>query len=144
MPKNPSQPSSYQAPYPLAMIICEGIWYDPSSTKRTLLGCLSGLSFPEFPASHPLIAVHVAMTDGRGQIPVTLRLVHADEENEPIVASEELIVDFQDPTMEIEIDFEIRWCTFERPGEYRFQLFCGNDFLLERRLDVNQIPEGPS
>jgi hypothetical protein len=53
----------------------------------------------------------------------------------------ELIVHFQDPTMEIEIEFEVQECTFERPGEYRFQLFARNEFLLERRLVVNLISE---
>ena len=141
MPDDSPQPMAYQAPYPLAMIICEGIWHDPSSSKTTLLGCLSVLYVREFPATHPLIAVHAAITDGRGQIPITLRLVDADEEDEPIFTSEELIVDFQDPTMEIEIDFEVQGCTFEKPGEYRFQLFAGNEILLERRFGVNQIPE---
>ncbi len=131
----------YQAPYPLAMIICEGIWHDPNSGKRTLLGCLSVLNVRKFPATCPVIAVYAAITDGRGQIPITLRLVDADEEDEPILISEELIVHFQDPTMEIEIEFEVQECTFERSGEYRFQLFARNEFLLERRFVVNLISE---
>src|SRR5438128_5805721 len=83
MPDDSSQPMGYQAPYPLAMIICEGIWHDPNSGKRTLLGCLSVLNVRKFPATRPVIAVYAAVTDGRGQIPITLRLVDADEEDEP-------------------------------------------------------------
>jgi hypothetical protein len=34
--------------------------------------------------------------------------------------------------------------TFRSPGEYRFQLFCGDSPLMERRLLVRQVQPRPS
>jgi hypothetical protein len=28
-------------PYPLAMVVCDAIWLDPATGKRTILGCFS-------------------------------------------------------------------------------------------------------
>lgn len=92
---------------------------------------------------HRLITVYAALTDGRGKVKVVLQLVDADGENEPIFRGE-LDVDFVDPRMVAEIDFVMGGVTFPAAGEYRFQLFAGEDFLMERRLVVNQIPGGES
>ncbi len=125
-------------PIPLAMVVCDAIWVDPSTGKRTILGVFSEIGASVFPAVHPLIAVHVDLTDGQGAIPIKLQLLDVDEEGEPIHVAEEQ-VEFPDPRTIITMAVHMAEIAFPRPGEYRLQLFARNEFLMERRLFVRQV-----
>ncbi len=127
-------------PYPLAMVICDAIWRDPGTGKRVLLGLFSMLQVREFPATHPMMAVHVALTDGHGKVKMRLRLVDANEEGQPLFEGVEE-VDFADPMTIAEIDFGITNIRFEMPGEYRLQLLAGDEPLMERKIFVIQAPQ---
>jgi hypothetical protein len=135
--------ATFQPPYALAMVICDAIWKDPGSGKRTILGCFSTILAQKFPASHPILAVYVAVTDGHGKVPLSLRLVDAkDDENTLFSADGE--GQFPDPRAVLELDFHIPGLVFPEPGEYRFQLWAGDEMLITRRLAVTQIPLPPS
>jgi hypothetical protein len=79
--------------------------------------------------------VYLALTDGRGRTPLTLRLIDAEEEGPPVFTVE-ATVDFPDPTQVVEGAFTCQRLQFERPGEYRLQLLAAGELLLERRLYV--------
>ena len=129
-------------PYPLAMVISDAIWHDPGSGKRTILGCFSVIFARSFPAAHPIMAVYVAVTNGRGKVPIALQVVGTvdDEGEEETLFRGEGELEFPDPRAVVEIDFHIQGLVFPRRGEYRFQLFAGKEFLMERRLVVEQVP----
>ena len=122
-------------PYPLAMVICDHIWVDPGTGKKTLLGLFSMIHAKKFPAKHPLLAVHVSLTDGRGVTPIRLRLVDAEDDSEPIL-DETGDIDFTDPRIICDMTFHAANVSFQRPGEYRFQLFAHEELLMERRVLV--------
>ena len=122
-------------PYALAMVVCDAIWRDPGTGKRVLLGVFSAIQVRKFPSVHPIMAVHVAVTDGHGRVSLRLRLIDAGEEREPLFeASQE--VAFPDPLAIVEWDYHLYKLRFDTPGEYRFQLFAGNAPLIERRFLV--------
>ena len=122
------------------MVICDMIWRDPATGKRTLLGCFSAIHASEFPAIHPMVSVHTAITNGHGKVLVELRLVDASTD-ELIWGSEPSELELSDPRMVGECDFIIGGITFPLPGEYRFQLFVGSELIMERRLVAMQLPE---
>ncbi len=127
-------------PYPLAMIVCDAIWRDPTSGKRFLLGCFTVLHARGFPVQHPVMAVHVVLTNGHGTIEVTARLIDEDETRPPIWGTKHS-VDFPDPRGTVELDFVLGPVIFPAAGAYRFQLFAGDEFLMERRIFVRQPDE---
>jgi len=127
-----------QAPYALAMVVCDAIWQDPGSRKKFILGTFSVIGATYFPCVHPLISVYVALTDGRGKTPIKLQLFGADEEDE-VLFEGELEIEWQDPRMVAELTFAMAGITFPQPGEYRFSLFAGNEPILERRILVRQF-----
>jgi hypothetical protein len=132
--------SRYDAPVPvvLAMVICDAIYQDPATQKCTLLGTFSTINVRKFPATHRMMAVHVAMTDGYGVTRIKLMLAHADEKKEPLF-SQEGTIDFKDPRVVAELNFAINNLVFHEAGEYRLQVY-GNDQLLgERRLHVFEL-----
>ncbi len=129
-------------PYPLAMVICDLAWRDPATGKSTLLGCFSAEMAPTFPLSVLSLGLYVAITDGRGKIPVRIRIIDVDEDREAILDSE-VEVEFTDPRMIMEICLNVPGVTFPDPGEYRCQAFANNEFLMERRILAIKAGDSP-
>ena len=122
-------------PYALALVIADAIHRDPGTGKRTILGCFSSIYAREFPATHPALAVYIAVTEGRGVVPIKVRMVDVDDEKDPIFEVEGE-ANFQDPRMVMDMDLFIPNLVFPEPGEYRIQLFASGEPLLERRIMV--------
>jgi hypothetical protein len=113
------------------------------------------MSAARFPCLCPLLQVYTALTDGRGQVPVRLVLTDADEELGPLAVAEGT-VKISDPTRTWEVLFQLKNVLLPRGGQYRLQLFAGEDLLRELRLYVALVgtpqrvneaggiaPEGP-
>ena len=138
MVERDQKPKSVPAPYALALVVCDAIWRDPGTGKRTILGCFSAILAKEFPTKHPLMSVYAAITDGRGKVPVALRLVDVDEERDPVFELKGE-VKFDDPRIVAEIDFAAANVVIPGPGEYRLQLMSGANLLMERRIAVLKV-----
>jgi len=128
-------PVEQQWPDVLAMILAEVVHPDSATGKFSILGTYNAIGAASFPHRHPYLAVYLALTDGRGETPMTMRLIDADEEREPVFESETTL-NFDDPTEVIELTFFQDNIVFPQPGEYRLQLFGAGEFLRERRLFV--------
>lgn len=128
-------------PLCLALVLADAIWRDPSTGKRTILGAFSELASTQFPATHGLLAVHCALTDGYGANTIKIRLVKIGETDDLILEGQSE-VQFDDPRMVAELDFHLANVQFPTPGEYRFQIFSQEDLLMERRFVVRQVPSG--
>jgi hypothetical protein len=122
-------------PVVLAMVICDAIHQDPATKKCTLLGTFSTITARSFPVVHPGLAVHLALTEGRGNTTIRLSLVSSDDEAQ-VLFSQEGVIQFADPRVVAEINFGIRNLTIPHPGEYRVQVHANNELLGERRLHV--------
>jgi hypothetical protein len=131
-------PEGLPPPIPLAMVVCDAIWIDPSTGKHFLLGLFSEIAARDFPAMHPLIAVHVCMTDAEGKILIKLQLVDVDESRDPLFMVENEL-EFPDRRANIVMMAQLRGVVFPEPGEYRLQLFGRGELMLERRLLVKKV-----
>jgi len=125
-------------PMVLAMMVCDAIYQDPATKKCTLLGTFSTISARRFPVVHRELAVHVALTDGRGNVRIKLALVGEDESQPPLFSGEG-VIHFADPRVVAELNFQLANITFPAPGAYRFQVHANDELLMERRLQV--LPE---
>jgi len=139
MANHEPEQASIQAPFPLAMVICDGIWVDPATGKQTLLGCFTAIRTATCPVTYPMIGIFTVVTDGRGTMPLTLRVVDSSED-EKVIFEAKTEVTFSDPRAVVEGLFHIGNAVFPTAGEYRFQLYAGSAFLIERRLLVIQDP----
>lgn len=81
------------------------------------------------------------LTDGRGKVPLSLRLTDVDDETEIFRADREL--DIPDPLAVMLLITQINGVVFPAAGEYRLQLHAGNEPLMERRLLLQHVPQGP-
>lgn len=131
-------PERLPPPIALAMIICDAIWVDPSTGKQTLLGVFSEIGAKEFPVVHPLMAVHICMTDAEGSVPLKLQLIDVDETREPLFMVENEL-EFPDRRVNMVMTAHMQGIAFPEPGEYRLQLFGRGEFMIERRLVVKKV-----
>ena len=118
------------------MVVCDAVHADSATKKTTILGTFSSVFAKEFPATHPLMCLYVCVTNGRGDVPIRVQLIDPDDDK--VLWSEERNAPFKDPCTVVEMGFAIPAVTFDAPGEYRFQLYASNEFLMERRILVQQ------
>jgi hypothetical protein len=130
-------PVSTEQPPPevLALLIADHVHRDDNTGKLFILGTRSSIGAPALPWNHPRLAIYAALTDGRGETAVQVRLVDVDEARPPVVEYETM-VNFQDPTEDVEVGFILTDLVFPEPGDYRLQLFSGGQLLRERRFLV--------
>jgi hypothetical protein len=126
-------PVEQQPPEVFALVIADHVHRDESTGKLFILGTRASVSAVAFPFTCPSMAVYVGMIDGRGETPVRLRLIDADEAREPVLEFE-TTVNFLDPTEEVEVAFRLVDLVFPEPGDYRLQLYGAGHFLRERRF----------
>jgi hypothetical protein len=124
-------------PLVLALVVCDGVWRDPSSGKHSLMGVFSGLSAGVFPVQHPGLAVYAALTEGYGMAQVRVAVV--DDGGAQVIAEATVQVAFTDPRQVVELTVGMQTLTFPLPGGYRIQLIADGHILLERRLAVRQL-----
>lgn len=127
-----------QAPYVLAMMLCDQVIIDVQTGKQSLIGTFSVINTLGFPLTYPGFTVYIALTDGHGDTPLKVRLIDVDEGREPVI-DRELKIQFGDPHQTCEMHTVFRNVVFPSAGEYRFQLFCQDAPLMERRLVVRQV-----
>jgi hypothetical protein len=135
-----------EAPNPkvLAMLLADRAHLDPATRKLSLFGILDGFAGPSLPVVVPRLVVHVALTEGRGTVPFTLRIIDADEADDPAheFAGE---ITFPDPLHITSIVHDVQGLPFRRAGHYRVQLLVRGGVLFERRLEVRvgPVPSAP-
>ena len=115
------------------MIVCDMVWSDPYTHKKTILGAFSNLVATAFPVIHPVMAVYLVLTECLGKMPIRIRLVNVDDEGDPLceITSE---LDSPDPRAVIDAVFVVAGVVFPAAGEYRLQAYAGDEFLIERRI----------
>jgi hypothetical protein len=127
----------------LSLIVCDQIITDRVTGKVSLIGMFAAVHAPRFPVSHPQICVYVALTDGHGKTPITIRIVDANDARRPIVEGKG-IVEFKDPRMIANLALQFHGLTFPEAGQYRVQIWSGSSLLREARLHLVQanLPPG--
>lgn len=128
-------PVELQPPEVLALLIADHVHRDDETGKFFVLGTRASIGAADFPFHCPSLAVYAAISDGRAETPVKLRLIDADEEREPVLEFE-TTVNFLDPTEDVQVVFRLSDLIFPEPGDYRVQLYGAGQFLRERRFLV--------
>lgn len=118
-------------------MICDHLQIDSATGKYTLFGCFENIQAPAFPTGVRSLVLFAELTDGRGQIPMTLKFVRTtpDAVDGEVLYTQQLgTLDFTDPRMILRLNMTIELVPFPEPGEYRFILETQGSFVAERRL----------
>jgi hypothetical protein len=126
-------PVEQQPPAVLALIVADYVHRDDHSGAFTILATRSAIGAKAFPWTRAHLAVYAVLTDGRSETTLQLRLVDVEAAREPVL-EHETVVQFLDPTDDVEIVFRLSDLVFPEPGDYRIQLLAAGQLLCERRI----------
>jgi hypothetical protein len=128
----------FPPPVLLAVIICDQVILDRISQKASIIGAFENISAEKYPARHPRLAFFCQLTNGRGKTKVTITLVDVEKGDE-VIFEQMVEPEFKDVRQVVNLTFDISGLVFPRPGEYRFKICTGTEFLGERRIICRQI-----
>jgi len=126
----------------LSMLICDQIITDRITGKQSLIGIFSTIHSFRFPVVQPQLCVYVALTDGRGKTPLTIRIVDSEDARPPLVEGTGM-VEFASPRAIANLALQFHGLRFPEPGEYRVQLVCNDTPLREGRLMLRKAKRPP-
>ena len=129
-------------PNVLSLLVCDQIITDRITGKQSLIGIFSTIHAWRFPIIHPQLCVYVALTDGRGKTPLTIRIVDADESRPPVVQGNGA-VEFKNPRAIANLALQFQGLRFTDPGEHRIQILCKDTMLRDSRLTVVKVDRPP-
>jgi hypothetical protein len=119
--------------------MAQGIWRDPHHGGTTLLGLTNSIQPHRYPFILPTLVVYYVLADGRGRLPITVRVVEVVGEGEEVLAVSSQEVELPDPLAVAEVSVPFHNITFLHAGAYRVQVRCGSVVLLERRLLMSPV-----
>ena len=125
-------------PTVLAFILCDNVQHD-ARDKLYLLGLFSTFDAPAFPATLRDSWMYGALTDGRGEVALALRLTDAADLDAAPVFRTEVPVRFRGPLDVAEVVLQFAALTFPAPGVYAWEVLCDGRVIYERRLVVRQV-----
>ncbi|MHC4475689.1 MAG: DUF6941 family protein [Planctomycetota bacterium] len=134
----PEEQEPVPPPVLLAVIICDQVIIDAISQKASIIGAFENISAVKYPARHARLAFFCQLTNGRGKTKISISLVDVEKEDEQIF-QQTVEPEFKDVRQVRNLTFNIGGIVFPRPGEYRFQVHAGTEFLGERRIICRQI-----
>ena len=129
-------------PEVLSLLVCDQIITDRMTGKQSLIGIFSTIHSRRFPIVHPQLCVYVALTDGRGKTPLTIRIVDADDSRPPVVEGTGA-VEFRNPRAIANLALQFQGLRFTEPGEHRIQILCKDTMLRDSRLTVIKVDRPP-
>jgi hypothetical protein len=121
-----------------SFILCDNIQAD-AKKKLYLLGLFNAFDAGDFPATFRDTWMYCALTNGRGEIALTVRLMDAASLDAVPVLTTQVPVKFRGPLDTAEVALSFASLTFPSPGVYAWQLEVGGEVFHERRVAVQNI-----
>lgn len=130
-----------QRPSAISLMLCDQVVFEQGTQKPYLLGVFTGVAADSFPTVPQRFDIFAALTDGLGDVAMTLTVVHLETNQE--IYSQRMAVSFPDPLRVINLRFRVRQLTFRLPGTFLFALMVDDEEIATRRVRVYQIGELP-
>jgi hypothetical protein len=124
-------------PIPLAMVICDTVIDDRLTGKKSLVGIFNNIAATDFPCRHQTLYVYSVLTEGIGQYEGALRCVYLQSGKTIINLTGP--INFPNPLSTVEFIFELKSIVFEQEGVYVFELFCDNQPIISRKINISKI-----
>ncbi len=132
------------APILLSIITCERVVVDKLSGMMYVNGIVHTISAVKYPARHARIVFFAELTNGHGQVQCSIKLVDVRNDDEMVWEATNLPIMFRNVKQIQNISMDLQGLVFPHEGEYRFQLWVGEQCLGERRIVCRKIelPKG--
>ena len=114
-----------------SMILADYVHRDSMTNKKYILGTYNSVVADKFPYPKSL-CLYLAITNAHGPLLLRVRLIDVDDQQSPVFESA-YPGDLPDPNNVYEITIGAA-VVFPAAGDYRLQLYAGNELLRELRL----------
>jgi hypothetical protein len=114
-----------QRPNAVGLMLCQQVIIEEKTRNRTLVNNFSRLEVKNFPASVPPFSVVSTLTDGMGEMTLTLVVARLDTLEE--VYTQAVRTRFDNPLQELRLQFRVTHCSFPVPGRYQFALLADGE-----------------
>ncbi len=128
----PSRPG----PVPISILVCDDVYQDGLSQKKTLLGLFNTIGSTDFPATHDNVTVFLMLTNGHGRYDGTLRFKNESSGKE--VFSMTRAIEFADPLAVVELSIHIGTLFLPEPGIYLFEFLIDDKPIAYRKIRVSK------
>jgi hypothetical protein len=133
---------SQVAPLVLSAIVCDRVIIDAATKSPSIIHVIHSISAIKYPARHPRMAFFFELTNGHGQVELSVRLVDI-EQDEKVIVEGRGRVKFANVRQVIANGLHFDNIILPHPGEYCFQLYADSELLAERRFTCLQVKPGP-
>lgn len=125
--------ASKSTPLVLAIQVCDFIYVDPASQRRSLMGVHSGGRIPAAPCILPYFAVQVDVTECLGDYDTLLRVVGLSDEESVLIEHSSQFTS-ENPRAYYSISLQV--FDFEIPdaGEYLVECLVDGKLICDRRI----------
>jgi hypothetical protein len=103
-----------QRPSAVSLMLCDQAVFEQGTQKPYLLGVFTGIAVERFPTPPQRLDAFAALTDGQGDVTMTLSVVHLDTNHESYTETRGL--HFPDPLGIMNVRFRIRRLIFDAPA----------------------------
>ena len=124
-------------PFPIAIVVCDQVYEDLMSRRKTILGTISRFVVDEFPATLPPFSVFVAMSfEGSGRSLINFQIV--DDDDDEIEGSRQSVgVEFIGLSA-TDVVLKVPEIVVKSPGPIWVQIFSGNRLVVECRITIDR------
>ena len=136
--KNPKMPP----PLLVSAIICDQVIFDQATKKPSVIGAFETINAPKYPARHARLSFFCQLTNGHGKTEVGIKLIDITNEEKELFSGT-VWRDFVDVRQVASLSFAVSGIVFPHPGEYRFQIYAGSEFLGERSIICRELEMPP-
>ena len=118
----------------LMVAVCEAVVIDQMTNNKSLINMFNRVHAVGFPVLHPRLCVVVSLTNGRGTLPLVMRMKHLSSDE--VIHSMSGRVVFGDPMAVHDLVFDFRGVLFSKAGDYVVELVSGERIVGQRRFAV--------
>ena len=128
-----------QVPIARGLAVCENVIIEERSHNLTLVNCFTVKRSPTFPASSIRFAVAAFLSDGDGDINMTVAVHRLDTMARVYAYSN--YVRFSDRMQEVRFLLRIDRCPFPVPGDYQVSLLAEGEPIAQQRIRIDAFEE---
>lgn len=108
-----------------------------SVSNYDLIGLLSKIESANFPIVMPKLAIFLQMTDGRGRLPIKIRL--REVETDCVLWAEEHVVNWGEPSYDCVLHRSLQNIAFPNPGIYMLEVLSRGELFAAHSLRALKV-----
>jgi hypothetical protein len=121
-------------PVAVGLVLCDQVIVEERTRKASLIGTFAGIRATSFPALADPFSVFAVLTDGSGDVTISLVVSRLDTGENFFTSRSQL--SFSDPLAEVQYHLRLKRFLLPAPGHYQFTLLADGEWVAHRRIRV--------